>query len=184
MDREAWRAAVHGVAKSRTRLSDWTTAFLTTAGLGPVVLRLHQERVQGLLCHLVTLSVRMTWLLLVTCCSFTPWLEQQEPQPSLSSKGRGDKEKKQTGWLGEEMQTKSFQKCYSVPIKATTHPLPLHRIGVLPSFLHWSPATSCGGFSHLLSKNLRPRSSHDKVPSIRCLGQIGQVLCHSKRVLH
>jgi len=24
MNREAWRAAVHGVAKSRTRLSDWT----------------------------------------------------------------------------------------------------------------------------------------------------------------
>ena len=24
MDREAWRAAVYGVAKSRTRLSDWT----------------------------------------------------------------------------------------------------------------------------------------------------------------
>ena len=24
MDREAWRAAVHEVAKSRTRLSDWT----------------------------------------------------------------------------------------------------------------------------------------------------------------
>ena len=31
MDREAWRAVIHGVAKSRTRLSDWTemnwTAF-------------------------------------------------------------------------------------------------------------------------------------------------------------
>ena len=24
IDREAWRAAVHGIAKSRTRLSDWT----------------------------------------------------------------------------------------------------------------------------------------------------------------
>ena len=24
MDREAWRATVHGVAKSRTALSDWT----------------------------------------------------------------------------------------------------------------------------------------------------------------
>jgi len=24
MDREAWRTAIHGVAKSRTQLSDWT----------------------------------------------------------------------------------------------------------------------------------------------------------------
>ena len=31
-DREAWRAAVHGVAKSRTRLSNWTT---TTEDLSP-----------------------------------------------------------------------------------------------------------------------------------------------------
>ena len=30
MDREAWRAAIHGVAKSRTRLSDCTE--LTQAG--------------------------------------------------------------------------------------------------------------------------------------------------------
>ena len=28
MDREAWRAAVHGVAKSWTRLSDWTELIL------------------------------------------------------------------------------------------------------------------------------------------------------------
>ena len=27
-DREAWRAAVHGVTKSRTQLSDWTTTNL------------------------------------------------------------------------------------------------------------------------------------------------------------
>ena len=24
MDRDAWRAAIHGVTKSQTRLSDWT----------------------------------------------------------------------------------------------------------------------------------------------------------------
>ena len=28
MDREAWHAAIHGVAKSRTRLSDWTELML------------------------------------------------------------------------------------------------------------------------------------------------------------
>ena len=34
MDREAWRAAVHGVAESRTRLSDWTE-LNWTGGLEP-----------------------------------------------------------------------------------------------------------------------------------------------------
>ena len=29
-DREAWHAAVHGLAKSQTQLSDWTTAALIT----------------------------------------------------------------------------------------------------------------------------------------------------------
>ena len=29
MDRGAWQAAVHGVAKSRTRLSDFTFTFLS-----------------------------------------------------------------------------------------------------------------------------------------------------------
>ena len=28
MDRVAWRAAIHGVAKSQTRLSDWTEVSL------------------------------------------------------------------------------------------------------------------------------------------------------------
>ena len=29
MDREAWRAAIHGVTKSQTRLSDWTELNLS-----------------------------------------------------------------------------------------------------------------------------------------------------------
>ena len=29
MDREAWRAAIHGVAKTRTWLSDWTELNLS-----------------------------------------------------------------------------------------------------------------------------------------------------------
>ena len=35
MNREAWRAMVHGVAKSRTRLSDWTNCalFCLTSGV-------------------------------------------------------------------------------------------------------------------------------------------------------
>ena len=32
MDREAWRAAVHGVAKSRTRLSDWSNLNVKRVG--------------------------------------------------------------------------------------------------------------------------------------------------------
>ena len=31
MDREAWRAAIHGVAKSRTRLSDWSDLIWSDA---------------------------------------------------------------------------------------------------------------------------------------------------------
>ena len=37
MDREAWRAAIHGVAKSRTRLSDWTELNWTALSLTPTI---------------------------------------------------------------------------------------------------------------------------------------------------
>ena len=40
MDREAWRAAIHGVAKSRTRLSDWTELNWTGGRMS--VLRMQQ----------------------------------------------------------------------------------------------------------------------------------------------
>ena len=45
MDREAWRAVIHGVAKSRTRLSDWTDwTFTYRAGSSIFCNGLHGER--------------------------------------------------------------------------------------------------------------------------------------------
>ena len=60
MDREAWRAAIHGVAKSRTGLSDWTElnhffhqGIFPTQGLNPYLLCLLHCQVDSLpLSHL------------------------------------------------------------------------------------------------------------------------------------
>ena len=43
MDREAWCAAVHGVAKSRTRLSNWTELNYKMFIVEGVLPRFHQE---------------------------------------------------------------------------------------------------------------------------------------------
>ena len=66
MDREAWRAAIHGVAKSRTRLSNWTElnwSYLTS---------ICQFR---LLCEMEIIMV-LFWALVPSC--------QGIPQPQLS----------------------------------------------------------------------------------------------------
>ena len=47
MDREAWRAAIHGVAKSRTRLSDWTELKCNHSGMW-IILTRRQLRPQSL----------------------------------------------------------------------------------------------------------------------------------------
>ena len=52
MDREAWHAAVRGVAKSRTRLSDWTELDNIQRAFS-----IHWGRVQRLVLTLVTVSV-------------------------------------------------------------------------------------------------------------------------------
>ena len=41
MDREAWRAAIHGVAKSQTLLSDWTELNWTEVSVFFLYLNLH-----------------------------------------------------------------------------------------------------------------------------------------------
>ena len=45
MDREAWRAAIHGVAKSRTRLSNWTE--LKDKNMGEITWEKGQTEVYG-----------------------------------------------------------------------------------------------------------------------------------------
>ena len=50
MDREAWRAAIHGVAKSRTRLSDWTDWLTVVTELCPTLMPPHGLLPTRLLC--------------------------------------------------------------------------------------------------------------------------------------
>ena len=44
MDREAWRAAIHGVAKSQTRLSDWTELMKVKEDSVKSVLKLNIQK--------------------------------------------------------------------------------------------------------------------------------------------
>ena len=54
MDREAWRAAIHGVAKSRTCLSDWTE--LNWVGIYTDVITLENRLVLSINAELIHLS--------------------------------------------------------------------------------------------------------------------------------
>ena len=60
MDREAWRAAAHGVAKSRTQLSDWTETRVPhpepPSLLVPslCVVSVHQPQASSIMCQMWT----------------------------------------------------------------------------------------------------------------------------------
>ena len=55
MDREAWRAAVHGVTKSRTRLSNWTDWLTVYGAIGMHMFWLN-------LLYQINLSERFSWV--------------------------------------------------------------------------------------------------------------------------
>ena len=68
MDREAWRAAIHGIAKSRTRLSDWTKlnwSFITLISTSNAVSH-------GLL-EYEWYKLPVWWIM---CCGRTKWCLQ------------------------------------------------------------------------------------------------------------
>ena len=50
MDREAWRAVIHGVKKSQTRLSDWTELNWTRLYISRVIY-VRQKPILSLHCH-------------------------------------------------------------------------------------------------------------------------------------
>ena len=54
MDREAWRAAIHGVTKSRTRLSDWTELNWNWRTIWPFLVRF----------KMLSCDIHLTWLTL------------------------------------------------------------------------------------------------------------------------
>ena len=56
MDREAWHAAIHGVAKSRTRLSDWTELNWTEGQLNPLFSSLRENLKLSIKIHFLLLS--------------------------------------------------------------------------------------------------------------------------------
>ena len=66
MDREAWHAAVHGVAKCRTQLSDWTELICNTAWVGYCKLLAHGQTFPPdlcLVCLLLTVKFQLLAIL-------------------------------------------------------------------------------------------------------------------------
>ena len=59
MDREAWRAAVHGVAKGRTQLSDWTE-LISSSWAPPFLLTLIKSLSEHCCCLVLLCSVCLT----------------------------------------------------------------------------------------------------------------------------
>ena len=76
MDRETWRAAIHGVAKSRTRLSDWTELNWSTKQKTS-----HKKSMSGFITHMCFWACVSMYVNAFVCSSIgrPVW----EPQLSL-----------------------------------------------------------------------------------------------------
>ena len=73
MDREAWRAAIHGVTKSRTRLSDWTELNWTEYWKKAMKVKNPQMN-WGRLNR--PMKLEQSWAELGRCCRTVNWKKQ------------------------------------------------------------------------------------------------------------
>ena len=92
MDREAWRAAIHGVAKSRTQLSNWTE--LNWNGIlkyfTPHRLWLWSFDLAGGLQSMGSLRVGHNWATSLSLFTFMHWRGKWQPTPVFwGCQGRG-----------------------------------------------------------------------------------------------
>ena len=87
MDREAWRAAIHGVTKSRTRLRDWTE--LTDMGVS-VYIHKHMYQLRNEKCFVKVIEIQKhgTFVLqseiycIIAKCN---WLRSAPPSSKLEA---------------------------------------------------------------------------------------------------
>ena len=83
MDREAWSAEIHGVAKSRTRLSDWTELDWTWTWKGKKLHKLCPLEIKFKECNMIKITLFMLCFWSLPCeqkiitysgCSLMIWL--------------------------------------------------------------------------------------------------------------
>ena len=61
MDREAWRAAIHGVSKSHTRLSHWTELKWSSSNSYPISMWIHEVAISLVHYTAINLICRKRW---------------------------------------------------------------------------------------------------------------------------
>ena len=101
MDRESWRAAIHGVAKSRTRLSDWSDLIWSDTEILEKAMASHSSTLAwkipwmeepGRLQSMGSLGVRHDWATSLSFFTFMHWRRKWQPTPVFlpgESQGRG-----------------------------------------------------------------------------------------------